>query len=301
MVREIGLIAALLFASGVSAYGQVIQGPLQAQNSLSELAHNGTGATALANLGGVAPGGNFGTPSAIILTNGTGLPLTTGVTGILSGANGGTGVANSSKTITLGGNLTTSGAFTTTFTDTANTSVTLPTSGTLLNNTTGALAGANTNITSITGLTTPLAVNQGGTGANTSTAALTNLGAASINGSTIQVFSVGPAVVSTEAPQTEQTVGGLGTSYVNVTGSRSLGTTFTNSTGAPIAVSASASSSAANSFLEGAVNGVFVAFSSVVTAGEGAGIYFIVPPNDNYSISITSGTPTLGNWFELEQ
>jgi hypothetical protein len=51
--------------------------------------------------------------------------------GILVGANGGTGVANTGKTITLGGNLTTSGAFTTALTSTANTAITLPVSGTL--------------------------------------------------------------------------------------------------------------------------------------------------------------------------
>ena len=50
---------------------------------------------------------------------------------IITGQYGGTGVANTGKTITLGGNLTTSGAFTTTLTTTANTSLTLPTSGTL--------------------------------------------------------------------------------------------------------------------------------------------------------------------------
>jgi hypothetical protein len=51
--------------------------------------------------------------------------------GILNGASGGTGINNSGKTITLGGNLVTSGAFNTTFAVTANTSVTLPVSGTL--------------------------------------------------------------------------------------------------------------------------------------------------------------------------
>ena len=45
---------------------------------------------------------------------------------------GGTGVNNGAKTVTLGGNLVTSGAFNTTLTATANTTVTLPTSGTLV-------------------------------------------------------------------------------------------------------------------------------------------------------------------------
>ncbi|MEI6277586.1 MAG: hypothetical protein WCP08_16430, partial [Prolixibacteraceae bacterium] len=51
--------------------------------------------------------------------------------GMINGANGGTGVDNSGKTITLGGNLTTIGAFPTTLTSTGSTSITLPTSGTL--------------------------------------------------------------------------------------------------------------------------------------------------------------------------
>lgn len=45
---------------------------------------------------------------------------------VLPGLGGGTGVANSGKTITLGGNLTTSGAFATTLTVTAATNSTLP-------------------------------------------------------------------------------------------------------------------------------------------------------------------------------
>jgi len=58
--------------------------------------------------------------------------------GVLNAANGGTGVANSS-TITLGGNLTTSGAYATTLTATGTTTITLPTTGTL-----ATLAGSET-------------------------------------------------------------------------------------------------------------------------------------------------------------
>jgi hypothetical protein len=50
---------------------------------------------------------------------------------VVAGEYGGTGVANTGKTITLGGNLTTSGANAVTLTSTGTTSVTLPTTGTL--------------------------------------------------------------------------------------------------------------------------------------------------------------------------
>ena len=62
------------------------------------------------------------------------------VTGIVAGANGGTGVANTGSTITLGGNLTYSGAYTQTWTRTANTSLTLPASGTVISTVTNMAA-----------------------------------------------------------------------------------------------------------------------------------------------------------------
>ena len=72
--------------------------------------------------------------------NGTTLTANTlNLTNVLSAAYGGTGVNNSTSTITLAGNLTHAGAFTQTFTATGNTSVTLPTTGTL-----ATLAGAET-------------------------------------------------------------------------------------------------------------------------------------------------------------
>ena len=79
--------------------------------------------------------------SAQIAWNGSDFVLVSALssTGILPSANGGTGVNNSTSTITLAGNLTHAGAFTQTFTATGNTSVTLPTTGTL-----ATLAGAET-------------------------------------------------------------------------------------------------------------------------------------------------------------
>jgi hypothetical protein len=82
----------------------------------------------------------LGTPASGTMTNVTGLPLTTGVTGVLPSANGGTGVNNGSSTITIGGNVTYSGAYTQTWTRTANTSLTLPTSGTLISTVTNMAA-----------------------------------------------------------------------------------------------------------------------------------------------------------------
>ncbi len=70
-----------------------------------------------------------GTPSTALLKT---VSLTLGWTGLLSPTRGGTGVNNGTSTLTLAGNLATSGAFATTFTMTGATSVTFPTSGTLL-------------------------------------------------------------------------------------------------------------------------------------------------------------------------
>lgn len=71
--------------------------------------------------------------NGLIITADTGV-ITTGTwqASLITGQYGGTGVNNNGKTITLGGNFTTSGAFASTLTLTGVTNVTLPTSGTLL-------------------------------------------------------------------------------------------------------------------------------------------------------------------------
>lgn len=114
---------------------------------------------------GAAPAtlGSLGTTTTVLHGNAAGLPtwgpvsLTADVSGILPGANGGTGVANTGKTFTIGGSFTISGAFTTTLTVTANTSLTLPTSGTLATRagtetlTAKSMSGASNTFTNIGG------------------------------------------------------------------------------------------------------------------------------------------------------
>lgn len=103
-----------------------------------------------------APTGNFevyqnAAAANVWVTDITGTVITgTWAASVIAGLYGGTGVANSGKTITLGGNLTTSGANAVTFTTAGSTNVTLPTSGTLLTS-----AGA---VTSATGTAGQIAV-----------------------------------------------------------------------------------------------------------------------------------------------
>ncbi len=113
-------------------------------------------ATAAATDGQILIGDTGSNPVAATLTGGTNIgitngagSITVGITGQVSAANGGTGVDNTGKTITLGGNFVTSGANSITLTSTGATNVTLPTSGTL---TTLAGSEALTNKT-INGLT----------------------------------------------------------------------------------------------------------------------------------------------------
>jgi hypothetical protein len=94
---------------------------------------------------------------------------------VISPTYGGTGINNGVKTITLGGNLTTSGAFATTLTTTGTTNVTLPTTGTLVNTsvtTLSSLASIGT-ITTGTWNGTIVSPAYGGTGINNGTKTIT--------------------------------------------------------------------------------------------------------------------------------
>ena len=134
---------------------------------------------------------------------------TLNLTNALAGQYGGTGVANTGKTITLGGNFTTSGAYTTTLTVTANTGVTLPTTGTL-----ATLAGSETltNKTISSGTLTGSLTAGGGTGSSGQILSSTGTGVQWItNISTID--SLSDVVIS--SPVAQQVLKYNGSNWIN--------------------------------------------------------------------------------------
>jgi len=169
------------------------------------IANGGTGqTTANAAFNALAPN-QAGNSGKYLTTNGTNTSWdaidisTADITGVLPAANGGTGVNNSTRTITLGGNLTTSGAFNTTLTATNTTSITLPTTGTL-----ATLAGAET-------LTNKTISGASNTLSNIANASLTN-SAITINGNSVSLGGSTTVTATASNPLTIST-GLSGTSY----------------------------------------------------------------------------------------
>lgn len=111
---------------------------------------------------------------------------------VIGSTYGGTGVDNGSSTITLSGNLTTSGANTLDFTTTGNTSITLPTSGTLVSSTVTTLSDLVSvgTITSGTWEAALIGATYGGTGVNNGSSTITLGGALTFSGAFTTTITV---------------------------------------------------------------------------------------------------------------
>jgi hypothetical protein len=91
---------------------------------------------------------------------------------------------------------------------------------------------------------------------------------------------------------------GYGQVWTDVKASRSLSTTYYNTSGKPIQVHVSLSSTAGTT-LTATIGGVSFQGMTQGTTGGQAVISFIVPINQSYSVINGSGTPSLSFWGEL--
>lgn len=92
---------------------------------------------------------------------------------------------------------------------------------------------------------------------------------------------------------------GVGQTWQNVTASRAVGVTYTNTTGKPIQVSIDLIPNSVSSNFTVNVNGIIAAKSSNFTNGYSncASCYVVIPNNATYILS--GATFTIGLWSEL--
>jgi hypothetical protein len=224
----------------------------------------------------------LGTPSSGTATNLTGLPLSTGVTGTLPVANGGTGVTSS----TGSGNtvLSTSPTLVTPLLGT-------PTSGNLANCTFPTLNQSTTG----NALTATTATNA--TNATNATTVTTTVSSGAVG--TTQSNGDNSTKIATTAYV--QNMGfGLSQSWQDVTASRAVGTTYTNSTGKPIQVLISAlTTNSGNGSINIGATGAFQVYGGPSASGVVNSVSFTVPSGQTYVLTDVSGTITIVSWAEL--
>lgn len=174
-----------------------------------------------------------------------------------------------------------------------------------------AASGANSDITSITGLTTALTTAQGGTGVTTSTGTGNNVlstsptlvtpvlgtptsgNLANCTFPTLNQNTTGSAASATDATNI---LGNSSQTYQNVTGSRSLSTTYTNSTGKPIWV-AVAWTATGNGDYRAYVGGNLAYFTTQDLYPR-ANVDFVVPIGATYYVTSSAGQSP-AYWLEL--
>ena len=93
---------------------------------------------------------------------------------------------------------------------------------------------------------------------------------------------------------------GAGQTWQSVVGSRSIGTTYTNSTGRPITVIIAATGNGANGLFGVTINSAVTFYSpSAYAAGAWTSVSFIVPDGNTYQTTQQGSNVTLYYWMEL--
>lgn len=94
---------------------------------------------------------------------------------------------------------------------------------------------------------------------------------------------------------------GYGQTYNNVTGARSIGTTYYNTTSKPRTVLFAAASGGSAGWIGITVNGTN--YQNVMYSAPGGSVSsgsFMIPPRSSYAFVITSGSHTMTSWVEVD-
>jgi hypothetical protein len=237
------------------------------------------------------------------LTLGAALPVTSGGTGVTTSTGTGSNVLSASPTLTgaplaptaAGGTNTTQIA-TTQFVTSAVTTATgsLGTMSTQNANNVAITGGTASGLSSlgVSGTATATTFSGAGTGLTGTASSLSIGGNAATATSATSATS---ATTATTATNATNIVGSVGQSYQNVTGSRSFGTTYTNSTGRPIWVWYSATSPVGGAVATCYVDGNLACYTNMDLYPR-LFACFIVPIGSTYSINSNSN---LAYWLEL--
>lgn len=129
--------------------------------------------------------------------------------------------------------------------------------------------------------------------------------ASALTTGTLPIARIADGAVSTAKLAADAVPIGVGQTWQDVTGSRAVGTTYTNSTGKPIMfVITGARTGGSSSTMAVYIDGVSVAAVSVAESAYTSWYTlqntatFIVPQGSSYSITF-SGTAGVNKWFEL--
>jgi hypothetical protein len=222
----------------------------------------------------------------------------------------------SGDNFTVGGNLSVTGTSTftgaTTFTGAVVMSTALPvasggtgssTAGGARTNLSVAASGANSDITSLAGLTTALTVAQGGTGVATHTSKGVLIGNGTSAVTTVSPSTSGNVLTSDGTSWTSsasvKVLGNSSQTYTDVTSSRANGTSYTNSTGAPIQVIILGCDNPTQPFnLVPVIGGVTLPTLSGSPSGTIRPFNFIIPVGNTYSFT-WNASANLSYWYEL--